>query len=236
MTISLTRANGANTDGGSTSATVTLPSVDGGSLLVAVVGWVDAAGTTNCNSVADTAGSTWHSLTKRRNATQGYSLQIWYAYNATARGTTDTFTATFSASSTFKRMDVGEFQSTNGSWSTDPFDSESSGSGNGTALTCSSFTPGVDNCVVIGGGGSAAGNISNGSGMTMMAPTAGTASVGTAYAVQTTKAATTAPLTASSSGQWIHAAGAFQDVPAAATYQAPQIIVPTAAVRRASRG
>lgn len=84
------------------------PTVSSGSLLVAAISWsLGGGGTGTVSSVTDSAGNTWTLLSQASDTTNTQGLQLAYAMNATAGATT--VTATFSGSTSFRRITLAEY-------------------------------------------------------------------------------------------------------------------------------
>ena len=222
MTITPAVRSNSNFASGSstTSITTTLAANTAGSFVVVCVGWFDPAGTVTC-TVADNNGGGTNAFTaigsKVRNTTQQYSIQMFRRWNIAAQGSTVTYTATFSGAVDFRDIKAHESTSSNGSFTSDPYDSggyaQKTGTGNSTALATSSGTPSENNCMIVTYGAANSGTISAGSGFTLRQT--GANGLGVADLVQTTAAAKQGLLTTSVSSQWGITAAAFKDVPAA---------------------
>ena len=124
-------------NGGTTSGINTT-----GAKFIAILHWI---GESTIGTVSDSKGNTWTGLTIRSSGSM--SVRIFYCINPTV-GTGHTFT--WSASGQFGGIAVQAFDD-----SVSAFDSESTGgSSNGSSqiLTpnAGSFTPGVNNCLIVG--------------------------------------------------------------------------------------
>lgn len=211
MAITRVRITSASSDGSANTLGSTFAANGAGNLMVITVFYVDG-GTISVTGVSDGV-NTWHALTEVRNATQGYSQQMWYAYNISANAGTVTVTATFSGNTTFRRIHGAEYTDSAGAFSTDPFESpEGSGTGNGTSMATGSLTTAVANSVILTGGSNGSGNISAGSGYTLASPSGGGVSTGFAEHILSSTTTETAKLTSSVSGQWGQAAAKFKSV------------------------
>lgn len=205
-------------DGGATSQAtlgVVQSGVFVGGLITVGTGWVDAAGTINCNSVTDTAGNVYLStLAKTRNATQGYSTQQWFTFGSKqpAGGGANTITMTLSGASTFLRIHISEKRSSNGSWSFNPLDQTATATGNSLALATGAITPTRAGALVSCFGSCGSGIISAGAGFTIH--DAGGLSTGMADLVQVAAGSQAGLLTASSSSQWGISVASFFDATA----------------------
>ena len=218
MTINLAANTAANSDAGVSGTTLatTIPSTAVGDGIIVGCGWVDS-GAITC-TVSDNKGNTYTAVgSKSRNATQGFSVQLFRCTGTTLSASTVTITMTTSVATTFKDIKLEKIGSTNGPWTFDALDAgygSKVGTGNSTALATASGTPSQDNCAVFTYGAAGSGTINGG---TFTLRTTGAAGIGFGDLVQTTAGARAGVLTTSVSSQWTICACAIQDVPAPST-------------------
>lgn len=161
MTIVFRREANGRSDGSSASVTATYSSNNLGDMLCLGIGWEDSA-STDVSTVVDGAGNAWTSgVAKVRNASIPYAVRLFYVpTGCLASASTNTVTVTLGTSTTFKRLSLIEYRSTNGPWTSNMRDKTSTGTGTSKNLATGSMTPaGNDQLVLSFGGINGTGNI-----------------------------------------------------------------------------
>lgn len=209
------RSNAANNGAtSSTTITSTFTSNAAGNLIAVGVGWVDSGAITA--AVTDSKGNTYNPVrAKTRNATLGFSFQLFYAWGIAVSAGTNTVTATFSSATTFADLHMEEASSSVGAWAADPLDQSAQGTGNSTALATTAVTPAAANSLLVTYGGAGSGTITATSPFTLRGT--GVNGIGLADRIQTTATSQAGVLTTSSSDQWGIQLGVFKDAVAVGT-------------------
>ncbi len=218
MTLSYSGRSGTGSVDGSGSAVTAAYSAAnvGGHLLIAHVGWVDAAGTTNVTSLTDTNLNNWFpARAKTRQATNQYAVQIWYSFGNKAGA--NTVQANFSAATTFTRIGVAEYESSNGSFWTDPLDQSNGGTGSSNAPAAGNVTPTQNNELVVSTAAINSGTLSAGASYALR--TTPTIDVRMEEQFQTTATLTTGAFSNTTSDVWACQAASFKDVVAPSQYR-----------------
>lgn len=152
MAISYRRSTTKSSDSSGTSIAGIYASNDAGDLGWFGVGWLDTAGTTDVTGVSDTVGNIWVATPtgKIRNASQQYSMRMYYVAGPLKAAGANTVTVTLNAAATFKRLSLLEYKSSNGAWTSSPLDKSNGSTGNGTAMSSGNMTPTVIDELVAG--------------------------------------------------------------------------------------
>ncbi|MGH9970668.1 MAG: hypothetical protein ACREBG_23155 [Pyrinomonadaceae bacterium] len=210
--MSFTFVNDAVGSGDASSTTIAAAAANhtGGNHLIV---WVaHGSGTITVSSIADTAGNTYAQVPSalRQVASFG-SVDIWRATNITGNAS-NVVTVTFSATTSFRRIVVHQFSATNSGSMTN--DTASTGTGTGTAMSCTSFTPANANELIIAGYSTASGTTFT-AGTNFTLQTSPNTDSRTERWIQTTATATTGAMTETGNQQWVGDQAAFIE-PAAA--------------------
>ena len=147
MALAHVNATSGSGDGGSTTIAATAANHTGGNLLVVCVVWSSAAQT--LSSIADTAGNTYTRHPSSKQDSGSDNTEIFYAKNITGNAS-NVVTATFSGSSTFRRIMVDQIS---GADTSAPADQAGIGGGTSATATTSSFTTTQADEIIVAGVG-----------------------------------------------------------------------------------
>lgn len=171
-------------------------------------------GTITVSSVADTAGNAYALVPSSRRQVGGFgSAEQWSATNITGNAS-NVVTATFSATTSFRRIVVHQFSATVGGSMTN--DTASSGTGTGTAMSSTSFTPANNNELIIAGYSTASGTTFT-AGANFTLQTSPNTDSRTERWIQTTATATTGAMTETANQQWLGCQAAYIEPSTAGT-------------------
>lgn len=209
MSISFRRGYFGNSSSSATTITRTyLAGNDLGSLLIASVTFEDLPGTTTVTGISDGAGNTWQIAGAKAISSGDDAIYTYYAWGSKLSAS-NTVQFTLSASAAFRQINITEWRSTHGPWTSVPLDKTDDATGSSTSLDSGPVTPASDGQLIYGWGVTFSGSLTAGAGFSMAG--GGPSGAGAVYRTQVAAASTATTMVSSVSEPWAMSVATFAD-------------------------